>query len=153
MIKFGKWSFCVALLALVMSIPAGAQDWSQAQQEVWEFEESCWGDRTPESDDRCFHADFQGWGIGSTVPTSKADRSVVSERSRETEDTVYLFMKPISITIHGDMATALYIATYTRRNKVSGEETTVTERWTDVLVKDSGEWSWIADHGEDISTN
>jgi hypothetical protein len=51
------------------------------------------------------------------------------------------------------MATALYIATYTQKNKETGEEKTLTERWTDVLVREGGRWSWIADHGVDISTN
>jgi len=151
--KFGSGSFYVALMAWMVSVPAVAQDWSPAQQEVLEFEESCVGYRTPELDDSCFHDDFQGWGMDSTVPTNKADRLVMSARRRETSDTVYLLLKPISITVHGDMATALYIVTATSRNKVTGAETTVTERWTDVLVKDSGEWSWIADHGVDISMN
>ena len=143
----------VMLIASMSYGPARAQEWSRAQQEVWAFEQACWNDRTPEFVDKCFHADFQGWGVGSTVPTSKADRAVMSERSRATEDNVYLFLKPVAITVHGDMAVALYIATSTSRNKETGEETTVTERWTDVLVRDNGQWSWIADHGADISTD
>jgi hypothetical protein len=143
----------LALVAPAWSVPAVAQEWSPAQQEVWEFEAACWNDRTTDFVERCFHSDFQGWGIGSTIPSSKADRRVTAARSRATEDQVYLFLKPVAITVHGDMATALYIATYTQKNKETGEEKTLTERWTDVLVREGGRWSWIADHGVDISTN
>ena len=151
--KYRSLCLGVVLIGPTFSFPAAAQDWSPAQQEVWEFEKACWRDRTPEFVDKCFHSDFQGWGVGSSVPTNKADRGVTSERRRVTEDNVYLFLKPIAITVHGDMATALYIATFTDKNKVTGEEKTVTERWTDVLVKDGGKWFWIADHGADISMN
>ena len=150
--KLATRFFCVVLIASAISLPAAAQEWSRAQQEVWEFEKACWSDRTPQFTDKCFHSDFQGWGVGSTVPTSKADRAVMSERDRATEDNVFLFLKPLVITVHGNMAVALYIATSTSKNKTTGEEKTVTERWTDVLVTDNGAWSWIADHGADITT-
>ena len=145
----------VLVVGLVVLVPAlaGAQEWSPAQREVWDFEQSCWADPSIEFVDRCFHEDFLGWGVNGTVPTNRADRKTIFTREFAIEDQVYLFLKPVAVTVHGDMATAMYIVTFTTRNKETGVEETTTERWTDVLVKDGGQWSWIADHGVDISTN
>lgn len=35
----------------------------------------------------------------------------------------------------------------TQRDKVTGEEITYVEQWTDVALRENGRWAWIADHG------
>ena len=99
----------------------------------------------------CFHDDFVGWGVGSTVPTTKPDRRPFYARDFETSEIVFQYLKPISVMVEGNMAVALYLATVTRKNKATGEESTTTERWTDVLLKRDGRWAWIADHGAPVS--
>jgi len=144
--------FLVPLATLVL-IPAAAtqaQDWSAAQQEVWAFEQACWETETLDVVMACFHDDFLGWGLGSTVPTTKADRAPFFARFIETEDRVFTHLQPLSVTVRGDVAIVLYIATSINENKATGKETTVTERWTDIAIKEDNTWSWIADHGVEI---
>jgi ketosteroid isomerase-like protein len=146
--------FAALALAVFLPLAAQAQQWTAAQQEVWEFEEACWATwatQDLEAVMACFHDDFLGWGIGNPVPASKADKRPFVARSFETEEIVFLFLKPLAINVHGNVAVVLFLATYTTKNKATGEETTVTQRWTDICLKDGDEWTWIADHGAVIS--
>ena len=147
-----------AVVVALLSAPAApvpAQQWSAEQQEVWDFEEACWRTEDVASTLPCFHDDFVGWGNpdGVGVPTSKADREASFTRSFATEETTWVRLKPLEIHVHGDMAVAIYIATITVKNKATGEETTATERWTDVCLRENGRWSWIADHGGVIESS
>ncbi len=140
----------IALVGLTLPATALAQQWSAAQQEVWAFEKACWEARELEVNMACFHEDFMGWGTANALqqPTSKADRRATFARSLATEDIVFLQLQPVSIRVYGNTAIALYVATTTIRNKATNEEKTITERWTDVLMRDaSNRWRWIADHG------
>ena len=145
----------LATLALVLFLPlaATAQEWTDAQQEIWEWEQSCWETWDLETVMDCFHDDFVGWGSGSTVPSTKADRRPFFARWIETLDNVFVSLKPLNIEVHGDVAVILYIATYTTRNRETGQETTITERWLDVAQKRGDRWGWISDHGVTISSN
>ena len=108
---------------------------------------ACWEAKDIESNMTCFHEDFVGWGAESYVPTNKADRRITHARGFETSEQVYLFLKPLSINIHGNTAVLIYMATYTQRDRVTGEESTYVEQWTDVALRENGRWAWIADHG------
>jgi hypothetical protein len=137
----------VLAIALFLPLSAQAQQWSAEQQEIWEFEKACW-----ETDDlevllACFHQDYVGWADKAlSVPLNKADRRVLLGRSLDTEDQVFVYLKPLDIRMHGNVAVVLYIATGARKNKATGEETTFTARVTDICLKQGGSWAWIADH-------
>ena len=147
-------SLLIALAVVIfMPLTAQAQQWTAAQQEVWEFEETCWATQDLEALMACFHDDFLGWGVGYPVPTSKADRRPRFARDLETEDIVYLNLKPLDVRVLDNVAIVLYLATYTSKNKATGKETTVTERWTDICLKEDNRWTWIADDGGLISNN
>ena len=161
----------VASLALAVLVPlsAQAQQWTTEQQDVWEFEKACWEvfteprERDPdayrmqraqalETIMACFHDDFVGWGMGRPVPTRKADRRPFFARSVETERTVFQHLQPLAINVHGNVAIVIYLATYTTRGlNAPHEEKTVTERWTDICLKEGNRWTWIADHGSLVS--
>ena len=128
-----------------------AQEMGGEEMEVWERGEACW--RTSEIDPlmNCFHDDYEGWAAGSTVPLTKAHRRPFFERGFETSENVFVHLIPLSVTVRGDVAIMIYVATSTSRNKETGEETTATQRWTDVMVKDGGTWSYIADHGTSVN--
>ena len=49
--------------------------------------------------------------------------------------------------MNGNFAVVNYVAWTKQTNKKTGEETMEIGRWMDVLLKDNGKWSWIADHG------
>jgi ketosteroid isomerase-like protein len=147
----GRTVFAALALAVFLPLAAQAQQWTATQQEVWEFEEACWATEDSEALMACFHDDYVGWAIGSSVPLSKEDRRPFAARSYETEDFVFLYLKPLAIKVHGNVAIVLYLATYTTKNKATGKETTVTQRWTDVCLKEGDGWTYIADHGVVIS--
>jgi len=131
----------------MLPLTAGGQEWSSDQRELWAWEVACWETEDIESNMACFHEEFVGWGGGSYVPTNKADRRITHARGFETTEQVYLFLKPLEIKIHGNTAVLVYMATYTMRDRNTGEETTYLEQWTDVALREDGQWAWIADHG------
>lgn len=141
-----------AVLALVLMLPltAQGQEWTAEQEALWAWEVACWETKDIESNMACFHEDFVGWGADSSVPTNKEDRRVTHARGFETSDQIYLFIKPLAIKIHGNTAVLEYLVTYTSRDKRTGSETTYTEQWTDVALRENGQWAWIADHGTPI---
>ena len=138
-----------AALFLSLGSSALGQQWNKEQKEVWEFEMSCvdaFNANDLESFLGCLHDDYVGWFGGSSVPLNKADRRAIAAREFQTTQVVFSYVKPLSIQVHGNMATVLSIGTFTLRDKATGKETTVTMRWTDVCLKERGRWTWVADH-------
>ena len=136
----------IVVVALSASAPLPAQQWSAEQQEVWQFELGCQESR--EARLACFHEDYLAWSDEEfTVPVDYSDAVAFANRFHDTSDIVWVHMKPMEISVHGNVAVVLMVGTWTIRNKTTGEETTRTERWTDVCMKENGRWAWIADHG------
>ncbi len=145
-----------SLLAAVVFLAASAstaraQDMSEAEREVWEWGKACWGTEDLESGMACFHEDYAGWIGGATVPFTKADRRAFFERFLETDERVFFHLRPLSVTVRNNMAVMLYVSHFTSRNRETGEETSVTQKWTDVVVKDGGTWYYIADHATTVN--
>jgi ketosteroid isomerase-like protein len=138
---------------LLLPIVAFAGDWSKEQQEVLEFEEACVSAKSADQLIDCFHEDFVGWGLGSTVPTSKADRVKFIVDAFENNDSETMLFKPISVIVKGNMAIISYIASDKTTNRTTQEVEYSTQRWTDVCLKEGGKWYWISDHGLDISND
>jgi len=144
-----------ALFAAAILLPAyaSAEDWSKEQTEVLKFEEACVSTKSAEELLACFHEDFVGWGQGSTVPTTKADRTKGIMDSFGNSDTETMLFKPVSVIVKGNMAVVSYIHTEKTTNKATKVVEYTTTRWTDVCMKDGGKWYWISDHGIEISRN
>ena len=140
------------VFAIVLLVPVSAQgqEWNAEQQEVWAWEVACWETQDLESNMACFHEDFVGWGVESTSPSTKAERRPIFAQSFETTERVSTDLKPLAIKVNSDTAVLIYLATFVEKNKATGEETTHVEQWTDVAVKDGGQWFWIADHGTTV---
>lgn len=131
---------------------SSAQQWSKEQQEVWDFELSCQQSKAAWID--CFHSDYIGWNdMGLGTPVTKADVSALGAYWWDCHDRLVVHMKPVSITVRGDFAVVLLIYTAKVRDRDSGEVTTESSAWTDVLVKEGGRWYWFADHGAVLGTN
>jgi len=139
----------VLLLPLITS----AEDWTNEQQEVLAFEEACLTTRDAEKFMNCFHEDFVGWGQNSTVPTSKSDRRKLVADGFESFDAETLLFKPVSVIVKGNMAVISYIQSGKSKNKATDEVNYFTQRWTDVCLKEGGQWTWISDHGVDLSSD
>lgn len=143
------------LLATVLLLPTyvSADDWSKEQMEVLKFEEACVSAKSADQLIGCFHKDFVGWGSGSTVPTSKADRVKMIVNRFESSERETMLFKPVSVIVKGNMAVISYVASTKSTNKTTKEVRYSTERWIDVCLKDGGKWYWISDHGVKISKN
>jgi ketosteroid isomerase-like protein len=116
---------------------------------VWEFELGCQESKEAWLD--CFHEDYVAWADMSLgVPATKADHIAIGGQSWDDNEQVFVHLKPVEITVLGDFAVALVVYTNTVRNRETGEMTTTTQAWTDVLVKEDGRWYWIADHGSPV---
>lgn len=150
-----KLNIKIILLTAVLLLPAyaSADNWSKEQIEVLKFEEACVSAKSADQLIDCFHEDFVGWGLGSTVPTSKADRVKFIVDAFENNDSETMLFKPISVIVKGNMAIISYITSDKTTNRTTQEVEYSTQRWTDVCLKDGGKWYWISDHGLDISDN
>jgi len=139
--------------ALLLPMFACADDWTKEQMEVLAFEEACVTTNDVDEFMGCFHKDFVGWGLGSQVPTSTTDRLKLMADGFENYESDSLLFKPISVIVKGNMAVISYIQTTKSKNKNTDEVEYSTQRWTDVCLKEGGKWTWIADHGVDISSD
>ena len=140
----------VAVATLVATLfafaPPPAPQWSAEQQEVWDFELGCQASKEAWID--CFHDDYVAWGDMSLgVPANKADVVAIGGRNWDTTEVLLVHLKPMEITVRGNMAVALVVYTSTVRNNETGEVITQSMAWTDVCMKEGGRWYWIADHG------
>jgi ketosteroid isomerase-like protein len=141
------------LLAVTILLPfcALADDWSKEQKEVLKFEEACISAKSADDLIGCFHEDFVGWGLGSTIPTSKSDRIKGIVDRFENSDSEPMLFKPVSVIVKGNMAIVSYVDSSKSTDKTTKEVEYSTQRWTDVCLKEGGKWYWISDHGVDIS--
>jgi hypothetical protein len=143
----------IVVSALLLPMFASAEDWTKEQMEVLAFEEACVTTNDADEFMGCFHKDFVGWGLGSPVPTSTTDRLKLTADGFENFESDSLLFKPISVIVKGNMAVISYIQTTKSKNKTTDEVEYSTQQWTDVCLKEDGKWTWISDHGVDISAN
>jgi hypothetical protein len=147
-----KFKIRICLVSvLLLPIVAFAGDWTKAQQEVLAFEEACLATKNADDFIACFHEDFVGWGQGSTVPTTKTDRLRSIADGFGNFDSETLLFKPLSVIVKGNMAVVSYVQASKTTNNTTDEVEYSTGRWTDVCLKEDGKWTWISDHGVDIS--
>ena len=145
-------SCLLAVAVLLAAVPSSAQDWSDAQKEVWKNVEKYWEISAKEDLDGFMsyvHDDFLGWATGQWVPTNKADRRVGIERTFATTESVFYYLKPVGIRIFGDVAIVHYFYTDTSKD-AKGEEKTVWGHWTDILMKQGDRWVMIGDAGGQV---
>ena len=91
--------------------------------------------------------------MDSTVPSSKADLLKFIADNFENFDSETLLFKPVSVIVKGNMAVVSYIQSGKTKNKTTEEVEYYTQRWTDVCLKEGGKWSWISDHGVNLSSD
>ena len=140
-------------LLLCVNSAAFAQEWSAEQQEVIEFEEACINARDANTLKACFHDNYVGWGMNSTVPLSKNDILKIIDDDYATRESESLMFKPMSVIVKGNMAVVSYVDAVKITNKITEDVQYYTQRWTDVCIKDGGKWYWISDHGVNISSD
>jgi hypothetical protein len=130
---------------------AGAQTWSAEQQEIWTVEQRQWQmskDKDLSWIDTMVHPNISYWDVDQPGPQTKASLAKWSRYSTTASTVLEQELFPISVTITGNIAVAQYRYTVVRENHKQ-ERTTVTGRYTDVLVKEGGRWLFLAWAGGD----
>ncbi len=141
---------CVISLA---AAPAGAQEWSPAQKEVWKNVETYW-DLVAKGDLEGFlsymHPDYRGWSYQSPVPATKETARKFLTHELATTKTIVFQITPVAIQVHGDFAFVAYYYTEITKD-AEGKTKTRQGRWLDILMKQGERWVMIGDHGGDQS--
>jgi len=136
-------------LALVLlGSPASAQTWNADQQELWKLEELQWkmsADRDLTWIDKMVHPNISFWDSGEVAPQGKASLTRWNRYTSGNSTVLEQEIFPISMTITGNVAVAQYRYKTARETyKKEKEKETVTGRYTDVFVKEGGQWKFIA---------
>ena len=141
----------VAFGVLALAGPASAQTWSPEQQELWSFEQQQWQmskDRDSSWIETMVHPNLRYWEVGEPMPRDKASLARWNRYTSGGATVLEQEIFPISATITGNVAVMQYHYQIAREN-YKKERETVTGHYTDVLLKESGKWRFIAWEGGD----
>ena len=90
--------------------------------------------------------DFMAWPYESPAPRNVMSTRIWYEFRDDQGKVLEHELYRLSIVVHGDMAVAHYL--YTQATESRDDEVAVVNgRYTDVLVRDNGEWRFISWHG------
>ena len=141
---------CLFILILLITWPiiSVSQEWSNDQKEVlaveqkvWEF----WADRDLEGYMSCLHDNYIGWFQKDPLPLDKASLRKWESYWLSTTKIHQAEMKPVSITITGNIAIINVYATTLEEN-AEGKKL-IYSRWTDILIREDGRWIIVGTHG------
>lgn len=147
--KFG--AFSVAVLFLLTG-SAMAQDPADDQVAVWAVIEQQWSaGRDGDTDwiDELLTSDFVGWPYDSPAPRTRASTEMWDDFGRKQWKPLTHELYPLSIVVRGDTAIAHYLFTNAGETP-DGKVVTRNGRYTDVLVRERGEWKFLSWHGGDF---
>ena len=151
-----KSSFLLGLIFVVFFANGFAQQWSDAQKEVWSGVEKYW-DISAKGDARGFMSYFDdsymGWNNQSRVPQSKVNTSKWVEDDIKSNSTILYTITPLTIWVKGDFAYVHYTYSQLLKNNETGKKISSSGIWTDILMKKDGKWMLIGDHGGRISAD
>ena len=144
-------------LTLCFSLMAGpaalAQEWSQAQTEVWKNVEAYWA-RDAAGDTDGFlsyvHDRYIGWDLNEPITSNKSRFRKFIAHSHATEKTVLYDIQPLAINVFNDMAVVYYHYTFIAKN-ADGKEDDRSGRWADILMKQDSKWVLVDDDGGSTS--
>ncbi len=126
-----------------------SDQWSPAQQEVWQTVEAYWqhfADGNADGFLTYLHEDFSGWTHTNALPRDKEDMSRYMPLGFETATTLLHDVNPVGIKVHGEVAVVHYYYSRTFVDNSGGRHSDAG-RWTDILMKVGDRWMMIADHG------
>lgn len=142
----------ILVLTFVLTINTQAQQWSPEQKSVWAGVEEYWAASTssnPMSFLNYFDDSYIGWSYDSETPGNKNDAVKSLSYWLKKGKIQYYLITPASIWVNGDFAYVHYYYTQVSENS-EGKPMTERGRWTDILMKKSGKWMLVGDHGGEI---
>ena len=144
---YGLATFLLGAVFIIAGT-ASAQEGSD-EASVWAVIEQQW-EREQRGDKRWIEdllvADFMGWPNTAPAPQNKSSTRTWNEFGDKQSKTIEHELYPLSIVVHGDMAIAHYLYTVAVEDRDDNVEVS-NGRYTDVLVRDDGQWRFISWHG------
>jgi uncharacterized protein (TIGR02246 family) len=139
----------LAVVLLGWTAAGFAQQWSDAQKDVWATVESyneAWNASDLDGFMSHFHADYRGWHNGMDTPSNRDSVRRWVELIMASEKVLVSESTPLSIQIYGDTAIvhSVYAALVEHGN---GQRKFERGRWTDILQRHDNRWLLIGDHG------
>ena len=145
-----KFKLMIVLLCIVVfSTSFLAQEWTDAQKEVWKNIETYWKSFEQGDADGMlsyFHENYKGWENDSPLPNGKATTEKEIKYFLQNNKIVLNQIDPVAIEIYGDFAFVHYYFDTTSKN-AEGKDNNQKGRWTDILKKQGNKWMLIGDHG------
>ena len=148
-----KAIFICIVLSAFCAVNLMAQQWTDAQKEVWTTVET-YNDLAAKSDVEGFLSYFDdsycGWSYVLDAPSNKNEVTVAIKYWMPNSKTLYQTLTPAKIWVKGDFAFVHYY--YTQYTEDSGGKKEWEKgRWTDILMKKGGKWIMVGDHGGQTS--
>lgn len=125
------------------------QDWSKAEKDVWLQIEKNWL-ATAEEDLETFmeqlHPNFIGWENELPMPDDRKATEKWVRYRLAMQETIMHELKPLHIQLIDNVAFVHYYYVLVTKD-AAGKHQTATGRFTDVLLKNNGNWQFITWHG------
>ena len=134
---------------------AAARNWSPEQQEVWALEQQQWKMSAAKDMswiDSMVHPNMRFWETGDPMPRDKASLKHWSRYDIENSTMLQHELFPISVTVTGNVAVAMYHYREARENSKKEREIVIGQ-CTDVLMKGNGRWMFITWNGGQVNSN
>jgi len=149
--KFINSSLAILFLFVLFMGNSVAQQWNEAQKEVWGNVEKYWSlDDSKDLDGflKYFDDSYKGWSYDSEKPMNKTEvtKAIKEDYEKQRDKTLKATLTPLEIWVNGDMAFVHY--SFTRQiTEVTGKLENTSGRWTDILKKKGDKWVLVGDHG------
>jgi hypothetical protein len=98
------------------------------------------------ANENLLHSSFLGWTRDTPMPRDKASTQRWSKYEFADSNVIELELSPVGIVVAGSTAVAHYYYSQATENS-EGKRETVHGRYTDILVRDGGEWRFVAWQG------
>ena len=144
----------ILFVVVVLSTNNYAQQWSDAQKEVWAGVEKYWevNQSNPIDFLQYFDDSYLGWSNDNEAPSTKSDVTKSFSFWTKKQKEQYHILTPARIWVNGDFAYVHYYYTQVMEGS-DGKPTTEKGRWTDILMKKNGKWMLVGDHGGEVKMN
>ena len=143
----------ILFVVILLSGNSFAQQWSDAQKDVWAGVEKYWDVDNAQTFLTYFDDSYMGWSNQSLVPQSKANTAKWIENDMKNNTPILHTLTPLTIWVKGDFAYVHYSYSQLSKDNKTGKETPSSGIWTDILMKKDGKWVLIGDHGGRTSSD
>lgn len=147
--KLNKLIFISFVFSILCAFSLNAQQWTDAQKEVWETVKTYNNLAAKGNIDgflSYFDETYNGWSYDLDAPGGKEQIITFVRYWFPNSKILYQTLTPATIWVNGNYAYVHYYYTqYTKDNE--GKKKWEKGRWTDILMNKDGKWVLVGDHG------